>query len=85
MDNSVVTIASTVHVNKTLTKVLKYSHKHKKIIEINCPKLVQEYNKHMGGTDHQDQNVSKYRIAFQEKKWYWCIFTWMIDVVVQNA
>ena len=29
--------------------------------------------------------MNKYRIAFQGKKWYWCIFTWMVDAAVQNA
>ena len=48
MDNSVVTIASTVHVSKASSKVKRYSQKEKKTIEINCPKVVQECNKHMG-------------------------------------
>ena len=39
----------------------------------------------MGGTDRQDQNVNKHRIAIRGKKWYWCMFTWLIDVTVQNA
>ena len=29
--------------------------------------------------------MNKYRIAFQGKKWYRCIFTWMVDAAVQNA
>ena len=40
MDNSVVTIASTVHVSNTSTKVKRYSRKEKKTVEINCLSLV---------------------------------------------
>lgn len=29
--------------------------------------------------------MNKYRIAVREEKWYWCIFTWLVDVTVQNA
>ena len=81
MDNSVVSVASTIH----SCKVRRYSRNEKKNVEVDCPKMIQEYNKHMGGTDRQDQNVNKYRIAFRGKKWYWCIFTWLIDVTEQNA
>ncbi len=85
MDNAVVTLASTVNGNELYGKVPRYSVKMKKKVEINCPYIVKQYNKHMGGTDRQDQNVNNYRISFRRKKWWWCIFTWLVDVSVQNA
>lgn len=39
----------------------------------------------MGGTDQMDQNVNTYRISMRSKKWYWPIFTWMLDVALQNS
>lgn len=39
----------------------------------------------MGGTDRMDQNVNAYRISIRGKKWWWSLFTWMLDVSVQNA
>ena len=39
----------------------------------------------MGGTDRMDQNVNAYRIAVRGKKWWWPLFTWLVDVCVQNA
>ena len=39
----------------------------------------------MGGTDRQDQNIAKYRISFRGKKWYWSIFTWFVDIAIQNC
>lgn len=39
----------------------------------------------MGGTDLMDENVNRYRIGLRGKKWLWCLFTWLIDVLIQNA
>ena len=85
MDNSVVTIASTCHTNQSSTKVQRFSQKEKKRIQIDCPDVIREYNKHMGGTDRQDQNIAKYCISFRGKKWYWSIFTWFVDIAIQNC
>ena len=85
MDNTVESVASTVHTNNASSKVRRHSKSEKKNVEIDCPKIVQEYNQHMGGTDRQDQNVNKYHIAIRGEKWYWSIFTWMIDATLQNA
>lgn len=32
-----------------------------------------------------DENVSMYRIGIRGKKWWWPLFTWLIDVSVHNA
>ncbi|XP_068246836.1 piggyBac transposable element-derived protein 3-like [Palaemon carinicauda] len=85
MDNAVVSVASTVHTNNASSKVRRYSQSEKRNVEVDCPKIVQEYNQHMGGTDRQNQNVNKYRIGIRWKKWHWCIFTRLIDVTEQNA
>lgn len=39
----------------------------------------------MAGVDRLDQNVSLYRIGYRGKKLWSCIFTWLIDVSIQNA
>ncbi|XP_068233596.1 piggyBac transposable element-derived protein 3-like [Palaemon carinicauda] len=67
MDNSALTIASTIHKNDSSCKVKRYCQKEKKKIEVDCPKIIQEYNRHMRGTDKQDQNVNKHRISFRGK------------------
>ncbi|XP_068241088.1 uncharacterized protein [Palaemon carinicauda] len=85
MDNASRISASTVHTNNASSKVRGYSQSEEKNVEVDCLKIVQEYNQHMGGTDRQNQNVNKYRIGIRGKKWYWCIFTWLIDVTEQNA
>lgn len=39
----------------------------------------------MGGTDRMDENLSLYRIGIRGKKWWWSIFTWLIDVTIHNS
>ena len=39
----------------------------------------------MGGTDRMDQNINAYRVSIQGKKWWWCLFTWLLDVSITNA
>lgn len=47
--------------------------------------MMKVYNEHMGGADRMDQNVSKYRIAIRDKKWYSSDVTYFIDVAINNA
>ena len=39
----------------------------------------------MGGTDRMDQNINHSRIAIRGKKWYWPLFTWLVDAAIHNA
>ncbi|XP_068223020.1 piggyBac transposable element-derived protein 2-like [Palaemon carinicauda] len=32
-----------------------------------------------------DQNINEYRIVIRGKKWWWSLFTWMLDAAIQNA
>lgn len=52
---------------------------------ISRPHCVAAYNKNMCGTDLMDQGIATYRIGVRGKKWYWPIFTWLIDVALHNA
>lgn len=85
VDNNVVTMASTIHGVNPLSNVARYCKSERKKIKIAQPNMFTEYNKHMGGTDRMNQNIGAYRISIRGKKWYWPIFTWFIDVCIQNA
>ncbi|CAG0903911.1 unnamed protein product [Cyprideis torosa] len=84
-DNAPVTIASTVHGTKPMVDVKRYSQKEKKHIKVPQPKLIQEYNRAMGGTDTMDQNVSSYRIGIRQRKYWWCIYNWILGATMQNS
>ncbi|KAM9829211.1 piggyBac transposable element-derived protein 2-like [Syngnathus typhle] len=78
-DNAVVTIASTLAAEHPLQKVSRWSRQEKKKVAVDQPFVVQLYNRSMGGTDRADQSIELYRINMRRKKWWWPIFTWMLD------
>ena len=43
------------------------------------------YNSGMGGTDRMNKNINSKRRAIRGTKWWWCIFTWLVDASLQNA
>ncbi|KAH9378181.1 hypothetical protein HPB48_015991 [Haemaphysalis longicornis] len=85
MDNSVVTIASTVLGIEPISSADRYSRAQKKRIKVPRPNAVTQYNGFMGGSDQMDANVGAYRIAVSGKKWWWIIFTWICDVAISNG
>ena len=84
-DNNVVTTASTVYGSDPVQNVTRWSQAKKSRIQVPAPKSIREYNRAMGGTDRQDQNVNCYRIGLRGKKWWFPVFTWLVDVSLQNA
>lgn len=84
-DNNVVTGMSTVYGVEPVTKASRYSSAAKKKISVTRPALFTKYNKHMGGTDVMDQNINHYRCGIRCKKWWWPIFTYLIDASINNA
>ena len=84
-DNSIVTLASNCFGVEPIQKAKRWSQNQKKSIEVSQPYLVQMYNKHMGGVDQLDHNISKLRIGMRIKKWWWPMFSWLLNVSMQNA
>ena len=68
-----------------MANVKRYSQADKRVISVPRPNLIGQYNNYMGGTDLMDQNIGRYRISIRGKKWWWCIFTWLIDASINNA
>ena len=84
-DNQVVSIASTVHEIEPVSSTGSYSRQERKRIQVPIPRVFLEYNKSMGVTDQMDGNIAEYRIGVRGKKWWWSLFTWLIDVSINNA
>lgn len=84
-DNSVVTVASTRFAANPEGTVKRWCKTDKKHVQVPIPHAIYNYNRNMGGTDRTDQNVNAYRVSIRGKKWWWPLFTWMLDVAVQNA
>lgn len=59
----------------------RYDRKVHKIVNIDQPHLIYQYNQRMGGVDLFDN----YRITNRGKKWYWPLFTNVLDAAMVNA
>lgn len=85
VDNSTVTVASSCFGIEPIVNVRRFSQAEKRHVYVPRPHLISRYNNYMGGTDRMDQNIAQYRIGIRGKKWWWSLFTWILDVCVHNA
>ena len=83
--NAVVTLASNVVADKPIQKTNRWSVKDKKKIAITQPMILRNYNCHMVGVNRLDQNISCYRISLRKKKWWFPLFTWLLDATAANS
>ena len=85
MDSGVVQLASN-YLNADLGEQCdRYNAEKKERVKVDCPKIVQVYNKHMGGVDLHDMLVSLYRVTLKTRKWYLHLFFYTLNVMVVNA
>lgn len=68
-----------------LINAKRYSRKERKEVVISQPNVISDYNKNMGGVDLHDNAIANYRIKIQGKKWWWPLFTNIIDSVIVNS
>lgn len=69
----------------TVESIERYDKAEKKKISIDCPKIVKEYNAHMGDVDLMDSFLGRYRIKVKTRKWYIRIFYHLLDVAIINS
>lgn len=84
-DNKVVNVLSTFCDKEPTHQVKRYDRKTKQNIMVNCPDIIKQYNKHMGGVDLIDSHIGRYKIMMRSKKWYMRIFYHLLDISVINA
>lgn len=70
MDSRPVTMISSHLGVEPAGQVKRWSTKEKKEIKVQCPAIVEVYNKHMGGVDLCDMMMELYRIKIRHKRWY---------------
>lgn len=85
LDNKAVALLSTYVGSIPVQQVKRFDKKEKKRVEIQCPNLVLEYNKHMGGVDLLDSILGRFKISMRSRKWYCRIFYHLVDVAIINA
>ena len=68
-----------------LDSVKRWSTSEKKKISVPRPQVYSSYNSGMGGVDLLYQATNNYRISIRGKKWWWVLFTHMLNVSMVNA
>ena len=63
----------------------RWSRTESKQVTIPQPFMIRHYNSTMGGVDRTDQNIGKYRTVIRCKKWWWPLFSYCLDLSVQQA
>lgn len=84
-DNQKVVLASTCAGIEPATKVKRWCKKEGKFIEIDCPSIVRNYNRYMGGVDICDQQMEVYRTWFKTRKWTLKLVLHLLDLSVVNS
>ena len=54
-------------------------------ISLRIPHAVQAYNTHRRGVNLLESSEKAYRIRIERKVWYWCIYTWWLNVSITMA
>lgn len=85
VDNKPVLLGSTLHGIEPVGTVKRYCKNAKSKIDVECPSIVIKYNKHMGGVDTANALMGLYKTPHKAKRWYFCIFAYLLDVSVVNA
>nr|XP_026491734.1 piggyBac transposable element-derived protein 3-like [Vanessa tameamea] len=84
-DNKAVTFISSFVASEPIEKIRRYSKDAKAKIDVQCPQIVRQYNRHMGGVDLSDMLISLYKTPFKSRRWYLAIFAQIIDICINNA
>lgn len=84
-DNSNVCLATNFEKVLPTQPVKRFCRKQKEMVNVNQPNMINSYNRFMGGVDLHDNFISKYRVRIKGKKWWWPLFTNLIDASLVNA
>lgn len=84
-DNKQVVLLSTYVGADPVGVIERFDKKMKKRVPVTCPKIIREYNAHMGGVDLMDSHLGRYKIRVKTKKWYLRIFYHLLDITIINS
>ncbi len=81
-DSKIVNLLSTYVGSVPESTIRRLDRKIKEKIDVPCPHIVKEYNRHMGGVDLLDSHLARCRIILHSKKWYVKLFYHLLDMTL---
>ncbi|KAG8226269.1 hypothetical protein J437_LFUL004826 [Ladona fulva] len=84
-DNKCVAVATNFDTLEPTVQVMRWCKEKSAKAFVPRPALINNYNKYMGGVDMHDWLLEKHAIAIKGKKWYWSVFTRILDMSIVNA
>ena len=85
VDNGAVLLSSNFIGSRPLCTISRWDKNKKERNEVDCPAIVKEYNKNMGGVDLADMLIALYRIDCKTKRWYIKVFWHLVDIAKVNG
>lgn len=67
------------------TTVSRFVRATKRRIDVSCPPMIRDYNRHMGGVDMADGLIGRYRIRVKTNKYTNRLMFHMVDLTLVNA
>lgn len=84
-DNREVSFLSTNANPNVISQIDRKTGKGNETIQIDCPQVVSQYTKNMGGVDRADQFRSYYSFGRPSKKWWKYLFHFVINTAIVNS
>lgn len=84
-DNKPVNLLSTYVGAEPATTITRFDKAKKERVAIPCPKVIREYNAHMGGVDLLDSFIGRYHITMKSRKWTMRLFYHFLDLATINS
>ena len=84
-DNGPVTVGSNFEAIEPLVTARRWSKEDKAYVGVPRPAMIGSYNQSMGGTDQMDQAIATYRPFVRNRKWYWPLLLYCLEVSLYNS
>ena len=84
-DNGAVTVGFHCKNIQPLSNTRRWSKEAKYYINVPRPAMTGCSNSSMGGTDHMDQSIASYCPLIRNRKWYWPLFLYSVEVSFYNS
>jgi hypothetical protein len=84
-DNKLVTLMSTYCGVEPKSLIERFDKKSKNKTTVECPFIIKEYNRFMGGVDTLDSLIGRNKIQMRSRKWFVRLFYHLLDLTTVNS